>query len=150
MKGIGSSVRFVNKRPTAVEVHWVRSPATETAVMSTKKMGEVQPGGPDYRATSKIGDRFVVYEKADPQVTICEVETTMKPSVFFLHEDEEEQVSLSLSLSLCRFLSVSLSLCLSVSVSLPVSLPVCLALSLTAVPFRRVWAARTFWRRRVA
>ena len=118
MKGDRSSVRFVNKRPTAVEVHWVRSPATETAVMSTKKMGEVQPGGPDYRGTSFIGDRFVVYEKADPQVTICEVEITMKPNVFFLHEDEEEQVSFSLSLCL----SVSLSLSLSLSVSLSVSL----------------------------
>ena len=38
----------------------------------------------------------------------------------------------------------------SLSVSVSVSLPVSLALSLTAVPFRRVWAARTFWRRRVA
>ena len=130
-------MRFVNKRPTAVEVHWVRSPATETAVMSTKKMGEVQPGGLGNHYTF-IGDRFVVYEKADPRVTICEVEITMKPNVFFLHEDEEEQVSFSLLLS--RSLSVSVS----------VSLPVSLALSLTAVPFRRVWAARTFWRRRVA
>jgi hypothetical protein len=85
-----SNVHYINKRSIAVEVHWVKTPATESTPIVTKKMASILPDK-EYRCRTKMGDRFVVYEQGDTQRILHDAVVRMKPNEAFLHEDEETQ-----------------------------------------------------------
>ena len=87
-RGQASNVLYVNKRSFACEVHWVRKAATEEMPIETKKMASVEPEK-DYRCSTKMGVRFVVYEAGGQGPILHDIIAKMKPNTVHLHEDEE-------------------------------------------------------------
>jgi hypothetical protein len=85
-RAILSAVHYHNGRSEAVDVHWVKTPATETTPMVTKRMASVQPGK-EYRCRTKTGDRFVAFESGDDQRIIHELTSAPKPNDAFLRDD---------------------------------------------------------------
>ena len=74
----------------------MRTAATETMPIATKKMGSIEPGK-DYRIRTKMGDRFVVYmyEAGGQGPILHDIIVKMKPNTAHLHEDDETAEALN-------------------------------------------------------
>jgi len=88
-----SYILYTNKREDDVEVHWVRPASQQDEQKGPLRKMAVVAAGKDYRSTTKMGDRFVVYTKGTaPHGDILHDHTiTVKPNREFLHEDVETQ-----------------------------------------------------------